>query len=136
MKKLWDILMGIFMIVASLICQAVVVLIVIGLLCAAIARHFNVQSNWWIWITEIAAALALNALTFYEFRRRKTKHQMLGLGGAFFLLPRGLYRIAYGRETYFEPTDNRQGFPVLPAPRDKQTTGKGTDQHVSENHPN
>ncbi len=103
MRRAWDVLVGIFMILASLICQAIVILIVVGLLSAGIASYFNLKSEWWAWGSEIAAALALNVLTFYEFRRRLCAHRMLGVGGGFFLLPRGLYRIAYGRETYSEP---------------------------------
>jgi hypothetical protein len=102
MQRAWDIVVGLFMVLASLICQAIVILVVVGLLCAGIASYFDLQSEKWIWVVEIVVAVALNALTFYEFRRRRIAHRMLGLGGGFFLLPRGLLRIMHGREVYLE----------------------------------
>ena len=128
MKRLWDIIIGIFMIVASLICQAIVFVFLVGFLCAAIAERFNLHGNGWIWCVEIAAAILLNALTFYEFRRQTRQHRMLGSGGGFFLLPRGLYRIVYGRETYAPQQLNKKPpaldsrfevFPISPSGQDR-----------------
>ncbi len=132
MSRCWDIMVGAFMIVASLAVQAVVIFVFLGLLCGALANQFGWKETWWIWAVEAGVAIGLNCLAFYEFRRLRVAHRMLGSGGAFFLLPRGLYRIVYGRETYFQVLDDRPGFPVLPSDGAAEA---GRDSPASPTHP-
>src|SRR5258708_3696447 len=94
MDRVWDILIGTFMILAGLILQAAFLFIVVGLLAASFFK-----SNIGIWITIAVAAVLLNLLAWWEFRYKYREG-----GGRFFFVIRGIYRILYGRESYLPDT--------------------------------
>ena len=113
MSRITDVCVGTMMILGSLLCQAVVAFVVLGLLFAGVASYLGIQSELWVFVAEAIALLALNLVTYYEFRRRIATHRTLGLGGGFFLLFRGIWRIRHGRETYLQPIES-PGFQVQP----------------------
>lgn len=101
MKRPWDIFIGAFMVVVSVAFQAIALAFVGGVVGAGIAEHFNIQSNGFVWGFVLLVGLLFNVVTFYEFRRdRISKLTEDAHAGMFFLLPRGIYRIAYGREKH------------------------------------
>ncbi len=111
-------MIGIVMIFAGLLAQFVVVFIIIGILGSLILGHFGLSGKGWFWTLEACAAILLNCLIVFEFRRMRGQHKALGIGGTLFLLPRGIYRVLHGRETFLEVPEainDRPGFPVLPA---------------------
>jgi hypothetical protein len=113
MRRAWDVVVEGLMILGSLVGQFVVIFIIVGLLWAGVQDYFGLKGRWWAWIVEGVAFVALNALSFHEFRRLPAEHRALGLGGSILMLPRGVYRIIHGRETYRAIPDDPPGFPVV-----------------------
>ncbi|MGD0768968.1 MAG: hypothetical protein ABSB42_12355 [Tepidisphaeraceae bacterium] len=102
--RAWDFIVGLAMILGSLVAQSVVIFVVVGLLLAGLISSFGLREQR-IWVGEAGAFVLLNWLTWRAFRRQSRPRRALGYGGAFFLLPRGIYRIRYGRETYRDSSD-------------------------------
>jgi hypothetical protein len=102
--RAWDFIVGLTMILGSLVAQGVVIYIFLGLLFAGLLNSLGLREQW-VWAGEVGAFFLLNWLTFRAFRRQRHARPALGYGGAFFLLPRGIYRIRYGRETYRDPSE-------------------------------
>jgi len=86
--------------------------VVIGLIAtfsiAGIVQYLGLAERW-VWVGDGVALVLLNWLTFWEFKRLTKVRSALRLGSALFLLPRGIYRIRFGRETYFEVDDETAG---------------------------
>src|SRR5712691_7161158 len=104
MKRLWDFALGIGMVLVSLFFQGVFFALVVGLTCAGIFSYFEIKKEWLIWVIVVAVGLLVNWLVFRQFKRTgSSKLTMTPSAGMLFLLPRGIFRILYGRETYAEP---------------------------------
>jgi hypothetical protein len=104
LMRAWDFIVGLTMILGSLVAQGVVIFVVVGLLLAGVVSSLGIREHW-IWVGEGAAFILLNWLTFRTFQKQSRPTRALGYGGAFFLLPRGVYRIRYGRETYRDSSE-------------------------------
>ena len=100
-ERTWDVIVGSIMIVSSLIVQAVVIFFVFGLSFAGAASYLGLRETW-VFIGEGITAILLNWLTWRTFKHQHQARRTLGLGSAFFLLPRGIYRIRFGRETFHQ----------------------------------
>jgi hypothetical protein len=114
MKRFWYFFVGVLMVLGGLVAQGIVVLIVVGGLCAAVANWLEIKASWWVWPVEALAAVVLNLLIYRQFRRQPAAPRVLGIAGAVSLVIRGIFRIRYGRETYAEPESAGTGFEVLP----------------------
>jgi len=101
------------MVLAGLLVEAAFVFIVVGLLCGALWGAMGWTNEGWIHVVQVGAFMGLNWLAFFEFRRGREHGAGWVVGGLIFLVPRGLSRIRYGRETYAD--DGVRGFEVLPA---------------------
>jgi hypothetical protein len=103
MRRVWDISVGCFMVFASLVFQVIFLGIPSAIFGMTIANYFKIKSDLFVWWFGLMIAAIYNGATLFEFRRNRIV-MLDGNGsvspkvGVFFLLPRGVCRILYGRE--------------------------------------
>lgn len=93
---IWDVTVGLFMILSSLLIQAVF----LAMFAALLQFIFKEYAGWTLPMLPIFIALAIifNAAAFYDFHRRRA-YNWGGYSQSFHMLPRGIHRIRTGYDS-------------------------------------
>ena len=119
MTRVWDVMVGLTMIMLSLAFQVIFFGLVVMTVLYAIGSWWGSQlPRWAVIMVLVATLISINAAAFYDYRRGAVKSAIAGKSGRIHLLPRGFDRMMNGREImpvaseFAESTQSHRPSPV------------------------
>ena len=112
MSRIGQIILGCVFLLLGLIVQVLLIEFGVGFVYMAITNAMGLAQDWKMFIPMAVVFILMNLLTWHEFK--KGRRNSTGFGRAFFFIPRGIFLIAYGRDTYAAAEEHVRGFEVQP----------------------